>query len=143
MPVAARSRRNRRWVAAALIGLAVPIVTFGGSAHPAYADTDQQKLSQLQKDAASAASDIGVRDAAADKAAATLAKIRTQVAAANASLTSANQDLRAAQKVLNSRQAALAKAQTNERTAQAAVAVATTKYNKARDQLRVMLRATY
>src|ERR1700712_2234883 len=111
MPAAAHNRRNRRWVAAALIGLTVPLATLGGSTHPAYADNDQQKLSQLQQDAASAASDIGVRDASADKAGAAPAKITLQVAAANKSLSSANHDLGAAQKVLTSRQVALAKAQ--------------------------------
>jgi murein DD-endopeptidase MepM/ murein hydrolase activator NlpD len=143
MPAAAPNRHTRRWVAAALIGLTVPFVAFGTSTHAAYADTDDQKLSQLQQDAASAASDIGVRDASAEKAAAALAKIRTQVATANTALASANKVLGAAQKVLSGKRNALAKAQDAERIAQEAVTAASLRYNAARDQLRVMLRATY
>ena len=143
MPVAASTRRGRRWIAAALVGLTVPIAVFTGAVHPAFGETDAQKLSQLQQDAASAASDIGVRDAAAEKAAAELATIRTQLAAANATLTSANRDLDAAQRVLTTKRDSLAKAQDGERIAQEAVSAATVKYNAARDQLRVMLRATF
>jgi murein DD-endopeptidase MepM/ murein hydrolase activator NlpD len=143
MPVAASTRRGRRWIAAALVSITVPIVVFSGAVDPASAQTDDQKLSQLQQDAASAASDIGVRDAAAEKAAAALATIRTQLAAANATLTSANRDLGAAQRVLTTKRNSLAKAQDGERIAQEAVSAASVKYNAARDQLRVMLRATY
>src|ERR1700712_4332691 len=100
MPAAAHNRHNRRWVTAALIGLTVPLLTFSTATHAAFADTDDQKLSQLQQSAASAASDIGVRDASAEKAAEALAKIRTQVATANGALASANKVLSSAQKVL-------------------------------------------
>jgi murein DD-endopeptidase MepM/ murein hydrolase activator NlpD len=143
MPVAAPTRRGRRWLAAALVGIAVPVAVFSGAGHAAFAQSDEQKLSQLQQDAANAASDIGVRDAAAEKAAAALAKIRLQVATANAALTSANRELGAAQRVLTTKRNTLAKAQDGERIAQEAVSAATVKYNAARDQLRVMLRATY
>jgi murein DD-endopeptidase MepM/ murein hydrolase activator NlpD len=143
MPVAAHNRRQRRWVSAALIGLTVPIVVFGGISHPAFAETDDQKLQELQQDAAGAASDIGVRDAAAQKAAAALAKVQTQVASAKQDLASANHDLDAAQTVLNSRRASLARAQNEERIAQDAVDRATKRYNASREQLRIMLRAAY
>ena len=143
MPVAASIRRGRRSVAAALVGVTVPILIFTGAVHPAFAESDNQKLAQLQQDAAAAASDIGVRDAAAEKAASALASIRTQLAAANETLTSANRDLGAAQRALTTKRNSLAKAQDGERIAQEAVSAATVKYNAARDQLRVMLRATY
>lgn len=143
MTAAARARRQRRWVAAALVGLTVPIVAFGGATHPAYAGSDQQKLSQLQHDAAGAADDIGVRDAQAQKAALALAKIQARVADAKQALSSANNSLHTAQIVLDTRRTALAKAQTAESVAQAAVDVATARFNKARNELRIMLRAAY
>jgi murein DD-endopeptidase MepM/ murein hydrolase activator NlpD len=130
-------------MAAAAIGIVTPIVALSSTAHPAFAISDEQKLSQLQQDASSAASDIGVRDAAAQNAAIALTKIRSRVDAAQKALSVANQHLRAAQATLTKKRDALARAQTEERNAQAAVQVATAKFNKARDELRLMLRTAY
>ncbi len=143
MPVAARARLRRRLLAAALAGITAPLLVIGGGSHPAYAQTEEQRLSQLQQDAAGAADDIGVRDAAAQKAALALARLQDQVHSAEHALNGATVSLRAAQKVLVGRRAALGRAQTEEQNAQIAVTVATAHYNRARNQLRVMLRAAF
>jgi murein DD-endopeptidase MepM/ murein hydrolase activator NlpD len=146
MPEPARPRhlgRSRKWLTAAAIGVITPIVALSSTGHPAFATTDEQKLSQLQHDASTAASDIGVRDAAAQNAAIALTKIRSRVSAAERTLASANQQLRAAQSTLTKKRDALASAQTQERRAEAALQVATAKYNKARDELRLMLRTAF
>ncbi len=143
MLAAARSRRGRRLLAAALAALVAPIVVVGGGSHPAFATTDQQRLAQLQHDAASAADDIGVRDAAAQKAALALLQIQTRVSTAKQTLATADSELATARRLLIARRATLARAQTQERAAQDAVDAATARYNDARDRLRIMLRSAY
>lgn len=143
MPAAAPVRRNRRLVAVALAALTAPMLVVGGSSPSAFAATDAQKLSQLQQESSSAATDIGVTDAAAQKAALALARINNQVSGAKHTLALANDTLHKAQVRLNKLRTVLAKAQTEEKNAQAQVDVATNRYNAARDQIRVMLRAAY
>ena len=143
MPVAVRTRRGRRWLAAGLIALTTPIVAVGSGSHPAFATTDQQKLTQLQQEASSAASDIGVRDAAAEKAALALLELKAKVSTAKTALATADRQLTAAQKVLTARRSKLARAQSDEQVAEVAVTAATSRYDAARDQLRVMLRSAY
>ena len=140
MPASARLRTRRAWVSAALVAVTVPVLVLGGSGH-AYAITDQQKLSQLQQDAGSAATDIGVRDAAAERAALALLQLNIKVSTARDELTRANRDLAKAQKVLAAKRDELAQAQSDERAAQVQVTAATAKYDHARDQLEVMLRS--
>jgi murein DD-endopeptidase MepM/ murein hydrolase activator NlpD len=142
MPASARLRSRRTWVSAALVAITAPVLVLGGSGH-AYAITDQQKLSQLQQDAGSAATDIGVRDAAAERAALALLQLNTKVTAARSTLASANRDLAKAQKVLAAKRDDLAQAQSDERAAQVQVTAATAKYDHARDQLEVMLRSAF
>jgi murein DD-endopeptidase MepM/ murein hydrolase activator NlpD len=143
MPAAAPTRRRRRWLAAALVGLTAPVLVISGGSSAAFATTDAQRLAQLQQESSSAATDIGVRDAAADKAALALAQITVKIDAANKKLASANKALHTAQSLLNKRQGVLAAAQTVEDAAQAQVDAATAKYDSARDQIRVMLRAAF
>jgi murein DD-endopeptidase MepM/ murein hydrolase activator NlpD len=143
MPASARLRSRRAWVSAALVAITVPVLVLGGSSHPAYAISDQQKLSQLQQDAGSAATDIGVRDAAAERAALALLQIQAKVATARTALTGANRDLAKAQQVLAAKRGQLAQAQSDERVAQVQVTTATAKYDHARDQLEVMLRSAF
>ncbi len=142
MSASARLRSRRTWVSAALVAITAPVLVLGGSGH-AYAITDQQKLSQLQQDAGSAATDIGVRDAAAERAALALLQLNVKVTAARNSLASANRDLAKAQTVLAAKRDELAQAQSDERAAQAQVTAATAKYDQARDQLEVMLRSAF
>ena len=143
MPAAAPVRRNRRLVAVALAALTAPILVDSSSSPAAFAATDAQKLSQLQQESTSAATDIGVTDAAAEKAALALAQINNRVSAAKHTLALANDALQKAQDRLNKLRDVLAKAQTEEDAAQAQVDIATGRYNAARDQIRVMLRAAY
>ncbi len=146
MPAAARHRRpatGRRLIAAALIAVSAPIAAFSTGSHPAFASSDEQKLQQLQHDASNAASDIGVRDAAAQQAALALAQLNVKVSAAQQSLAAANHNLATAQGILATRRTALARSQEAERKAQEQVDVAAQRYNAARNELRAMLRATY
>ncbi len=142
MPASARLRSRRAWVSAALVAITVPVLVLGGSSH-AYAITDQQKLSQLQQDAGSAATDIGVRDAAAERAALALLQLNAKVSTARGALASANRDLAKAEKMLMAKRGELAQAQSDERAAQVQVTAATAKYDHARDQLEVMLRSAF
>ena len=146
MPKPARRRPlagHRRWVLAAAIAVVAPAVALSSAGPPAYAATDDQKLSQLQHDTASAASDIGVRDVAAQRAAMALAKIQTGVSTARTTLDAANLQLGAARGDLRQKRDALARAQTLERTAETEVQIATARFDRARNQLHAMLRATY
>ncbi|HEX4429591.1 MAG TPA: M23 family metallopeptidase [Frankiaceae bacterium] len=143
MPASARLSSRRAWVSVALVALTAPVLVLGGSSPPAYAISDQQKLSQLQQDAGSAATDIGVRDAAAERAALALLQVQAKVAAARTALAGANRELAKAQQILVAKRGELAQAQTDERAAQAQVTAATAKYDKARDQLEVMLRSAF
>jgi murein DD-endopeptidase MepM/ murein hydrolase activator NlpD len=143
MPVVARTDRSRRWLAGALVAVTAPVVALGGSTLPAFAVTDQQHLSQLQKDASSAADDIGVRDAAAQQAALALTQIQAKVVIAQNALAGANQRLHSAETELDTRRTLLATAQSGERAAEIQVTAATARYGAARDQLGVMLRAAY
>ena len=142
MHASARLRSRRAWVSAALVAITVPVLVLGGSSH-AYAITDQQKLSQLQQDAGSAATDIGVRDAAAERAALALLQLNAKVSTARGALASANRDLAKAEKMLMAKRGELAQAQSDERAAQVQVTAATAKYDHARDQLEVMLRSAF
>ncbi|HEX4015999.1 MAG TPA: peptidoglycan DD-metalloendopeptidase family protein [Frankiaceae bacterium] len=142
MPASARLRSRRTWVSAALVAITAPVLVLGGSSH-AYAITDQQKLSQLQQDAGSAATDIGVRDAAAERAALALLQLNAKVTTARNALAGANRDLAKAQKILADKRGELAQAQSDERAAQVQVTAATAKYDHARDQLEVMLRSAF
>jgi murein DD-endopeptidase MepM/ murein hydrolase activator NlpD len=139
----ARLRSRRAWVSVALVAVTAPVLALGGGSHPAYAISDEQKLQQLQNDASSAATDIGVRDAAEERAALALLQVQAKVKTARGALLIADRDLANAQKVLIAKRESLAKAQTEERVAQAAVDAATTKYDHARSQLEVMLRAAF
>ncbi len=143
MLASARPRSRRAWVSAALVAFAAPALVLGGSSHPAFATSDQQKLSQLQQASGSAATDIGVRDAAAERAALALLQIKAKVATAKTTLAGANGDLAKAQKVLIAKREELAKAQSDERAAQVQVTAATAKYDHARGLLQVMLRAAF
>ncbi len=130
-------------MAAAAIALVVPALLVTSIGSPAFATTDEEKLSQLQKQSSAAASDIGVRDAAAQQAALALLKIQSQVTAAQTSLQTANDDLRTARSQLDQKRGDLARAQTAERKAETELAVATRRYDKARTELRGMLRSAY
>ncbi len=146
MPATAASRalRSRRaWISAVLVAITAPILVLSASSRPAFAISDEQKLQQLQQDAGSAATDIGVRDAAAERAALALLQLQVKVASARQTLTTANQDLAKAQQELTARRAGLAKAQTQQRAAQVQVDVATAKYDHARGQLEAMLRSAF
>lgn len=143
MPAAARAGRRRRWLAAGLIGITAPLLAISGGSSAAFATTDAQRLAQLQQESSSAATDIGVRDAAADKAALALAQVTLKVATADKKLAAANKALDAAQALLKKRSGVLAAAQTVEAAAQAQVDAATAKYDRARDQIRVMLRGAF
>jgi murein DD-endopeptidase MepM/ murein hydrolase activator NlpD len=143
MPAAARARRRRRWLAAGLIGLTAPILAISSGPSAAFATTDAQRLAQLQQESSSAATDIGVRDAAADKAAVALAQIAVKIGTANKKLVAANQALHTASVLLGKRRGVLAEAQTVEVAAQAQADAATVRYNSASDQIRLMLRAAF
>jgi murein DD-endopeptidase MepM/ murein hydrolase activator NlpD len=143
MPASAVTRSRRAWVSAALVMLTTPLLVLGGSSHPAFATSDDQKLQQLQQDAGSAATDIGVRDAAAERAALALLQLEAKVATARTTLAGANRDLGKAQKVLAAKRDDLARAQSDERAAQVQVTAATAKYDTARGQLEVMLRSAF
>ncbi len=139
----ARLRSRRTWISIALVAITAPTLALGSSSRPAYAITDEQKLQQLQQDAGSAATDIGVQDAAEVRAALVLLQVQGKVAAARKTLDGANRDLAKAQQLLITKRSSLAKAQTDERAAQVQVDAATAKYDKARNQLEVMLRAAF
>jgi murein DD-endopeptidase MepM/ murein hydrolase activator NlpD len=139
----ARLRSRRVWVSFALVAVTAPVLVLGGGSHPAFAVSDEQKLQQLQQDAAGAATDIGVRDAAEERAALALLQVQANVKKASATLATANHNLAKAQTLLVAKRESLAKAQTDERAAQAQVDAATAKYNHARNQLEVMLRAAF
>ena len=146
MPATAGNRalRSRRaWVSAVLVAITAPTLVLSASSRPAFAISDEQKLQQLQQDAGSAATDIGVRDAAAERAALALLQLQVKVASARQTLATANQDLAKAQQELTKRRSGLAKAQTQERAAQVHVDVATAKYDNARGQLEAMLRSAF
>ena len=143
MPASAHPRSRRKWVSGALVALTTPLLLLGSGSHPAFAITDQQKLQQLQQDAGSAATDIGVRDEAAEKAALALLEIQAKVATARTTLAGANRNLAKAQKVLAAKRDDLAQAQSDERAAQAKVTAATAKYDTAKGQLEVMLRSAF
>lgn len=95
----------------------------------------------LRSQTAAAADDLGVRDDAADAAAAALADVRTRLAAAQTALDDARGQLNTARADLVTRQNDLAAAQTTQRLAQDRVDAATATLNSARDQLRGMVRS--
>ncbi len=143
MPAKARLRSRRTWVSIALVAVTAPALALGGTSRPAFAISDEQKLQQLQQDAGSAATDIGVRDAAEEQAALALLQAQAKVGTARKTLDGANRNLAKAQTVLIAKRSVLARAQSDERDAQAQVDAATQKYDHARDQLEVMLRAAF
>jgi murein DD-endopeptidase MepM/ murein hydrolase activator NlpD len=143
MPASAPRRSRRKWVSGALVAVTAPLLVLGGSSHPAFATTDQQKLQQLQQESGSAATDIGVRDAAAERAAIALLEIQAKVATARTTLAGANHNLAKEQKILAAKRDDLSKAQSDEDAAQVKVNAATAKYDKARGQLEVMLRSAF
>ncbi len=139
----ARLRSRRTWISIALVAITAPTLALGGSSRPAFAISDEQKLQQLQQDAGSAATDIGVQDAAEVRAALALLQVQAKVTAARKTLDGADRDLAKAQQLLIAKRSSLAQAQTDQRAAQVQVDAATAKYDKARDQLAVMLRAAF